>query len=118
MEQREHWTIEGLFEGYPFSYRLFKMVRENIESLGMVKTKATKTHVSFSTETGFAWVWLPQKWIKKAPANSIVLSSGLSRSAVHMRIKESNEPYPGRWIHHVVIEKESDFDDNVRSWLR
>ena len=117
MKTPENWTVEGLFESYPFSYRLFKVVREFIESLGTVKTQATKTPISFSTKTGFAGVWLPQMWIKNAPENSIVLSFGLGRRVIHPNIKESKEPYPGRWTHHVVIEKESDFDDNVRAWL-
>lgn len=118
MKTPGNWTIEGLFKDYPFSYKLFEVVREFIESLGTVKTQATKTQISFSTKTGFAWIWLPQMWIKKAPENSIVLSFGLGRRVIHPHIKESKEPYPGRWTHHVVIEKESDFDDNVRAWLR
>lgn len=118
MKTPGNWTIEGLFKGYPFSYQLFEVVREFIESLGAVKTKVNKTQISFSTKTGFAWVWLPQMWIKKAPENSIVLSFGLGRRLIHPRIEESTEPYPGRWTHHVVIEKESDFDDSVRTWLR
>ena len=118
MKAPGNWTIEGFFEGRPEALTLFNIVREFIESLGSIKTQATKTQISFSTKIGFAWVWLPQMWIKKAPENSIVLSFGLGRRVVHPRIKESKEPYPGRWIHHVVIEKESDFDDNLRSWLR
>jgi hypothetical protein len=88
------------------------------KSLGAVKTQVAKTQISFSTKIGFAWLWLPQMWVKKAPKNSIVLSFGLDRRIVHPRIKESLGTYPGRWTHHVVIEKQSDFDDNVRAWLR
>ena len=113
-----NWTIEGFFEGHSEALTLFNIVREFIESLGTVRTQATKTQVSFSTKTGFAWVWLPQMWIKKVPENGIVLSFGLGRRIARPHIKESKEPYPGRWIHHVVIEKVSDFDDKLRSWLR
>jgi hypothetical protein len=94
------------------------VIREYIESLGTVKTKATKAQISFTTKTGFVWVWLPQLWIKKAAENSIVLSFGLGWSIIHPGIKETKEPNPGRWIHHVVIEKESDFDESIHAFLR
>ena len=54
------WTIEGLFEGQPRSYKLFKAVRKYIESIGPVEVEASKTQVSFGVRTKFAWIWLPQ----------------------------------------------------------
>jgi len=27
------------------------------------------------------------------------------------------EPRPGKWIHHIVIEKEADFDNKVQGWI-
>ncbi len=118
MKTPGNYIIEGLFEGYPHSYELFKIVRRFIESLGQVNLSTSKTQIAFSTKTRFAWVWLPQMWIKKAPENAMVLSFSLGRQAVHPRIKESLEPYPGRWMHHAVIQSESEFDDNTRAWLR
>ncbi|MDD1682651.1 MAG: DUF5655 domain-containing protein [Methanoregula sp.] len=112
------WTIEGLFEGRPESFLLFQVVRCFIESLGPVTVGATKTQVSFGAGRKFAWVWLPQIWIQKQPKNSITLSFNLDRRVRHNRIKQAVEPYPGRWMHHVVIGQESDFDDDVRGWLR
>jgi len=111
-------TIEALFAGRPEAFTLFQVVREYIESIGPVRLEPSKTQVSFGTRTKFAWVWLPQMWIKKQPENSIVLTFGLRRRIEDRRIKESVEPYPGRFTHQVVIEKESDFDENVREWLR
>ncbi len=112
------WTIEGLFAGRPESRKLFEVVRSYIESLGQVKIEAMKTQVSFGVRTKFAWIWLPQMWIKKQPENSIVLTFDARRRIEHPRIKQAVEPRPGRWTHHVVIEKPSDFDENVRQWLR
>ncbi|MGE5141695.1 MAG: DUF5655 domain-containing protein, partial [Rudaea sp.] len=28
------------------------------------------------------------------------------------------EPRPGRWTHHLILEKESDFNPRVKTWLR
>ncbi len=37
---------------------------------------------------------------------------------IHPRIAQVVEPYLVRWMHHVILEKESDVDDVVRGWLR
>ena len=112
------WTIEGLFEGQPGSMKLFKVVRKYIESIGPVDVEATKTQVSFGVRTKFAWVWLPQTWIKKRPMNTITLAMDLDHEVKDPRIASAVEPRPGRWTHHVMIEKESDLDDKVKGWLR
>lgn len=114
----EEWTAEKLFAGRPGAFRLFGIVRRYIESLGPVKEEAAKTQVSFGVKTKFAWVWLPQLWIKKQPDESITLAFDLDHPVKDPRIKESVEPRPGRWMHHAVIMKEEDFDDKVRSWLQ
>ena len=118
MKTPGNWTVEGLFSGRPRAFGLFLAVRKCIESIGPVKVEATKTQVSFGTRTKFAWVWLPQMWIKKQPENSITLTFDIARRIEHERIKSAVEPRPGRWTHHVVIEKESDLDETVCQWLR
>jgi len=75
MKTPRNWTIEGLFEGRLEAYKLFNILREYVESLGPVKIEATKTQVSFGLKTKFAWVWLPQMWIKKQKDSSITCST-------------------------------------------
>ncbi len=118
MKAKGNWTIEGFFAGRPESFRLFEIVRKYIESFGPVKIEAMKTQISFGAKTGFAWVWLPQMWIKKRPENSITLTFDVGHRIEHPKIEDAVEPRPGRWTHHVIIEKESDLDENVRAWLR
>jgi predicted GIY-YIG superfamily endonuclease len=110
--------IEALFSGWPVSLKLFQMVRDFIESLGPVTVTPTKTQVSFGVRRQFAWVWLPQMWISKQPENSIVLSFSLDRHVTDRRIKRTIEPYPGRWMHHVVIERPEELDEKLKDWLR
>jgi len=117
MKASGNWTIEGFFEGRPASRELFESVRRYIESLGAVKIEPMKTQVSFGAKRKFAWVWLPQMWIKKQPENSVVLTFDLPRRVEDRRIKQAVEPRPGRWTHHVVIEREAAFDDAVKGWL-
>lgn len=111
-------TVEDLFVGWAEALALFQAVRRYIESIGPVTMEATKSQISFGTETKFAWVWLPRPWDKKRPENSIVLTFSLGRHIEHVRIAQVVEPYPGRWTHHVIIENEADLDQDVRGWLR
>jgi hypothetical protein len=108
---------EGLFAGRPAALLQFHAVRHLIESLGPVTVEATKTQVSFGTARKFAWVWLPQIWIKAQPDSGITLSFARERRVVHEHIRQAVEPYPGWWTHHVVIRQESDLDEDVKAWL-
>jgi len=108
--------LEALFEGRPESLRLFNALRRLVEALGPSEMVVRKTQVSFLAERGFAWVWLPQMWVKR-PEVSVTLAFALPHRVDHPRIEEAVEPYPGRWMHHVVIMKESDLDGDVRGWL-
>jgi hypothetical protein len=109
---------ERLFADNPTRLRLFRAVRELVESLGDVRVEATKSQVSFGTNHKFAWVWLPPKWERKRPHDCIVLSFGLRRQLEHQRIEQAVEPHPGRWMHHVVVAQESDLDHPLAEWLR
>jgi hypothetical protein len=112
------WTLNQLFSGLPAALSLFHAVRTFIESLGPMQTEVMKTQVSFSAKTKFAWVWLPQIWIKKQPEDSIVLTLSLRRHIEDPRIKAVAESRPGRFTHHLVIRHEEDLGDTVRNWIR
>jgi hypothetical protein len=118
MKTSGNWTIEGFFADRPESFRLFEIVRTYIESLGPVTVEAMKSQISFGSKTKFAWVWLPQIWIKKRSEKGITLTFDVGRHIVDARIEEAVEPRPGRWTHHVIIEREADLDESVRGWLR
>jgi hypothetical protein len=98
--------------------RLFGLVNRFLISLGSVESATRKTQVSFKHRRAFAWIWLPQLWIKKQPRGSITLTFGLDHKVRDRRIKESVEPYPGRYTHHVVITRAAEFDARVKIWLR
>ena len=34
------------------------------------------------------------------------------------RIAVVTEPYPGRWTHHVLLERSADVDEELLSWLQ
>ena len=74
--------------------------------------------ISFGTTTNFAWVWMYRPWVNKPPENSIVLTFCVNRYIDDAKIVEAVERYPGRWVHHVIIQTEADLDDYVYQWLR
>lgn len=118
MKKPGTWTLEQLFASRPAALSLFHAIHRYFGSLGPVTMEVMKTQVSFGAKTKFAWVWLPQIWIKKQPEDSIVLAFALRRRIADVRVKQVAEPRPGRFMHHVVIRREADLDDEVRGWLR
>jgi len=108
----------SFFKGRAQAYKLFVVIHKTIETLGPTTMEVGKTQISFEVKRKFAWVWLPQMWIKSQPESSVVLSIGLRRKVVDRRIKESVNPYPGRFTHHIVITKAADVDASVKGWLK
>lgn len=43
--------------------------------------------------------------------------SRLGRRLENPRIVQAAEPYPGRWTHHVLLEKPEDVDEELMDWL-
>jgi len=117
MDDSSQPKILTYFADYPNQLDLFKVVRQILESFGPVIVDVMKTQISFGTNYKFAWVWLPQKWGIKQTEDSMVLSFGLDRLIKDPRIKEVISPYPGRWIHHLVINRAELLDSNVSGWL-
>lgn len=118
MKEPGNHTVEGFFEGRPEAFRCFEAIRKEIEAIGPVKLEVMKTQVSFASKRKFAWVWLPQMWIRKRPQTSITLTFCLDREVRHPKIVEAVEPGPGKWTHHVLIDGIEDLDDEVRLWLK
>jgi len=97
---------------------LFRLVARFLKSLGGVERINHRTQVSFRHGRSFAWIWLPQMWIRHQSRGSITLTFGLDHKVRDRRIKQSVEPYPGRYTHHVVLSDSAEFDARVQDWLR
>jgi hypothetical protein len=113
----EQGNVNKLFEKYPGALELYLSIQQFISSLGGITIETTKNQVSFGTKRKFAWIWLPQKWVR-APHDSVTLTFALHERLESPKIKEVVEPYPNRFTHHVVITSPGQFDDEVRSWLK
>ena len=115
MTYKEERNIETFFIQHPESLVLFIMIRNFIKSLGPVTIQIQKTQISFSSGTKFAWVWLPQTWVKR-PENSITLSFTLKRWIEHELITDVFGPRYGRWMHRILITKDSEFEE-TKNWV-
>ena len=118
MNSQNEWTVERFFIEKPIQLELFLRINEFISSLGKVKIKATKSQILFAGKRQFAWIWMPMEWDKKRPPNSIVLSFSLGEHIKDSQIAQAVETYPGRWMHHVIIKTETDFNVTVKRWLK
>lgn len=98
--------------------RLFSAVRAAVGDAGPSTIRVTKSQIVFQRRRGFAWAWMPDRWLRGADLAPLVLSFALPRRARSRRIKEVVEPRPGRFMHHFEVRDVTDVDDEVRRWLR
>ncbi len=82
-----------------------------------VTASVKKTMISLRAKYVFAGVSLPWRRSRGWPERFLQLSVGLSRQRLSPRVKISCEPYPNRWTHHILLESERDFDDEIRDFL-
>ena len=85
--------------------------------MGPVHVRTTRSQVSFRRERGFAYLWLPGRWLAK-PGAEVVLSIALDRRDGSPRFKEVVHPAPKVWMHHLEVHALDDVDEQVVDWLR
>ena len=110
-------TPDEFFAGKEPSKKLFDAVRREVESLGEVSMRVTKSQIAFRRQRAFAWVWTPGQYLKGAVA-PLVLTVSLRERDKSPRWKEIVEPYPGRFTHHLELYDKAEIDGEVRGWLR
>jgi hypothetical protein len=79
--------------------------------------KVTKTQISFRSRYGFAMVSLPYRRKKEWPREYLMVSFGLPAQEKSPRIAASTEACPGRWTHHVIVERPEELDAELLGWI-
>lgn len=110
--------IEAFFSAEPHIIPLYQALEPLLYALGDVTRKVQKTQITFYSGKGFAYVWLPIHKVKGRPEHYFILSFSLNHQVVSPRIVESVEPYPGRWMHHLILSAQEDLDEELLEWLR
>ena len=107
------------FDKIPQALSLYKVFAEKVlAEYPDVQIKIQKSQISFSNKHQFAFVWLPIRKIKNRPDIYIIVSFGLSHRLDSPRIVETTEPYPNRWMHHLIIQNRSEIDTELMNWIK
>jgi hypothetical protein len=108
---------ENFFAGHPDARAVFEKVRFVLNRLGPVEVRTSKSQVAFRRKRGFAFLWIPGRYLSK-PTAEVVLSIALGRNDRSPRFKEVVHPAPSQWMHHLEIRDAGDIHDEVVGWLR
>lgn len=79
--------------------------------------KVAKTQISFRSRYVFAIASLPYRRKKEWPKEYLMVSFGLPAQKISPRIALSVEAYPGRWTHHVLVERPEELDAELLGWI-
>jgi hypothetical protein len=82
-----------------------------------VEIRTSKSQVAFRRSRGFAYLWLPGRYLSR-PGADVVLSVVLGRCDGSPRWKEVAHPAPAHWMHHLEVHGVADIDEQVARWLR
>ncbi len=110
-------TPEEFFAGREESRIIFEALREAVDAAGAAQVRVTKSQVAFRRRRAFAWAWVPGKYLRGRRLAPLVLTVALRRRDASPRWKQTVEPVPGRFTHHLELRSPADVDDEVRSWL-
>ena len=89
------------------------------DSFPVVNKRVQKTQITFSNRHVFACVSFARvKRKTELPMRFIVITLGLPAPLDSERVAVKTEPYPGRWTHHIVVNKPEELDDELLSWVR
>jgi hypothetical protein len=110
-------TPQEFFPGHPDALAVYEKVRAMVDRLGPFDVRVSKSQVAFRRRRGFAYLWMPGKYLRK-PTAEVVLSIALGRLDESRRFKEVVHPAPAHWMHHLEIHGLGDVDEEVADWLR
>ena len=89
------------------------------DSFSVVNKRVQKTQITFSNRHVFACVSFARvKRKTELPMRFIVITLGLPAPLDSERVAVKTEPYPGRWTHHIVVNKPEELDEELLSWVR
>ena len=108
--------LAAFFAGTPIGAATLGWTCGVVSGLGPATLRLTSSQVTLRRRIGFAWLWLPGRWLDH-PDAEVVLSIGGRTRLASARFKDVVEAYPGRWMHHLEIHAPAQLDDEVAGWL-
>jgi Domain of unknown function (DUF5655) len=86
----EQMTPDEFFAGHPDALAVFEKVCEMVDRLGPFDVRVSKSQVAFSRRRGFAYLWMPGRYLHK-PTAEVVLSFALGRLDESRRFKDRRD---------------------------
>ncbi len=81
--------------------------------------RVQKTQITLGNRQVFACVSFARvKRKAELPKGYLVITLGLPAPLESDRVAVMTEPYPGRWTHHIVINRPEELDEELFSWIR
>lgn len=109
-------TMPETFLAFPASIPLYEAVLARLrEAFPDAAFKVSRTQTALVRRKQFAWLSAPKR---KADAGAVMLSFGLPEPEASPRVFSRVEPYPGRFMHHVMIRDVAELDAECLDWLR
>ena len=121
MNGSEHTTGDVLFffGEKTMELALYETLIERLtQALPEMTARVQKSQISFYGLHLFGAASLPIRRRKDWPERCLVVTVGLARRLDSPRVAVAVEPYPGRWTHHVLIERPDQIDAELIGWLR
>ncbi len=98
-------------------YRAFEEIL--FDSFPVANKRVQKTQITFSNRHVFACVSFARvKRKAELPTGYLVVTLGLPVPLDSERVAVKTEPYPGRWTHHIVVNKPEELNEELLSWVR
>ena len=108
--------FERHMDVYPL-YESFEAIL--LREFPQTQVKLQKSQISFYNRHMFACVsFLRPKRKAELPPSYFILTLGMPYPLESPRAAVKAEPYPGRWITHIVISSPDDLDLELFDWLR
>lgn len=110
-------AVAGFLAGHPVPAAVFDQVWELVGGREDVRVRVTASQVVLQRRRGFAWLWLPGRYLRR-PGAEVVLSISLGRADPSPRWKEVVHPTRAHWMHHLEVHDPAEIDGEVAGWLR
>jgi hypothetical protein len=94
----------------------YRRMQAVLDDLGPCELRVARTQVGWARRRGFAFLWLPGRWLRR-PAAEVVLTISTDHAIDSPRWKEVAEVRPGLFSHHLELHSADDVDDEVAAWL-
>ena len=108
-------TIPETFFCFPASIPCYERVRAQIQAaFPDAAVKVDRTQTAFVRGVQFAWLSAPRR---KRDDGCVILSFSLPEPATSPRIFARAEPYPGRYMHHLLLRGSEELDAACLGWL-